>query len=328
MIELGLNISEKEYRQLDHPSYSLLSGISKSGSHAMYGKRQDISELDSIIIGSLVDSMLTDGGLPANLIIVDRKPTGKPLEIIKNLSIRTDLVDKELLSSKNISIIEEELNNLEYYKDSSLNIRLSKLRRYKKYAKVLENPTDMVASSYHVMEAKTLVSYIELRYAHLFEENTIMQVKLIGEYKGCKLKCMLDFVIIDHVNKIVKPYDLKTGIGPHYNFFEKGFLGWNYYLQASLYRHILEQKVKELYPGYTVDVFRFLYCGRKDKLPIVFTTSDKWHKAGFTGFKYQGVEYPGIDELLDDFLYYEEHPNSLYRRGYGEKEVLFEDNFL
>lgn len=328
MIELGLNISEKEYRQLNYPSYSLLSGISKNGSSAMYGIREDIADKDGIIIGSLVDTILTDGGLPPNLIIVDKKPTGKPLGIIKILANRTDLLDPEILSAKNNKLIEEELNGFKYYESSTFRFRLNKLKQYKKYAKALEDPTAFVASSYQVFEAKQLVNSINLKYSHLFDENTLMQTKLIGECRGIKMKCMLDFIVIDHVNKIIKPYDLKTGIGPHYNFFEGGFLGWNYYLQASLYQSILKQEAAKLYPDYTVDVFRFLYCGRKDKLPIIYTVSPKWHDAGYNGFTYNGVKYPGIHELVDDYLYYEQHPNALYRRGYTDDEVLFPDNFL
>lgn len=155
-----------------------------------------------------------------------------------------------------------------------------------------------------------------------------MQVKLLGTVGDCTVKIMLDFIVIDHEKKVIRPYDLKTGIGPHHEFFNSGFLGYNYYIQASLYKHVLKQYVQIEYPEYTVDNFRFLYCGRKDKLSIIFKVSDKFDQAGWDGFEYLGKKYPGIIELLEDFEYYTGHPNTLYKNGYNKDEVEFDDSFL
>ena len=152
MIErLGLNITEQEYRNLSYPSYSLLSSISKYGPDAIYGERVDISDLDGIVIGSLVDSIITDGGLPENLVVIDKKPTGKPLDILKALAERNDLQDPNLLSVKNHDIIEEELDRFEYYKTSTFKVRLQKLKNYSKYAKALSNPNSFIVSDYQYL---------------------------------------------------------------------------------------------------------------------------------------------------------------------------------
>ena len=324
---LGLNITEQEYRKLSYPSYSLLSNISKYGPDAVYGIKPDISDLDGIVIGSLVDSMITDGKDPEDLVIIDKKPSGKSLEILKNIAKRTDLVDTDyILSPKNTKIIEEELDNLEYYKTSAYKTRLQKLKNYRKYAKALSNPKSFIVSEYQYSEAETVSERIKIRYGHLFNEDTLTQLKITGTVNNVELKCMLDFVVVDHKNKIMHPYDLKTGINPHFRFFEEGFLGYNYYLQSSLYRYILEQNVLHL--GYEVDNFRFLYCGRSDKLPIVYKVSEKFHQAGFDGFEYKGIKFPGLHKLIEDFLYYQEHPNAFYRKGFTEEEVFFDDSFL
>jgi len=324
--ELGLNISEKEYRSLNYPSYSLLSSISKYGPDALYGEKVDISDLDGIVIGALVDSIITDGKDPDNLVIIDKKPTGKPLDILKALSKRPDLKDPYLLSKQNADLILEELDIFEYYKSSNYQTRLQKLKNYNKYAKALSNPNAFIVSDYQYNEAVTISERIKLRYGHLFNEDTLTQLKITGTVNGVELKCMLDFIVVDHKNKILYPYDLKTGINPHYRFFEEGFLGFNYYLQASLYRHILEQNV--LYSGYEVDNFKFLYCGRSDKLPIIYEVTDKFHQAGFDGFKYKGLEFRGLNELIEEFEYYKEYPNAFYRKGFTDDIVNFDDSFL
>lgn len=328
MKKIGLQITEDEYRSIKLPSYSLLSGLAKSGPAALYSEKEDISDLDGIIIGSLVDSIITDGGLPDNLVVVDKKPSGKALKIIKALAERDDLIDKDyVLSPKNNGIIEQELDKEEYYKSSSFGTRVTKLRRYKKYASTFTN-SSFVASTYQVDTAKALVNKIRLRFPFVDDDNIIFQVKLTGWVctPPIEVKGMLDFIRIDHENKKIIPYDLKTGIGNHYDFFERGFLGFNYYLQASLYRVMLENTIRENHPEYDeyeIDNFRFMFCGRGDFLPIVYVVDDHWHKAGWEGFKYEGITFPGLYKLLDDYKFYLEHPNAFYRRGFDKDEVLF-----
>ena len=333
-VELGLQITEKEYRELDYPSYSLLSNVSKSNALAVGGDKVDIDDLDGIIIGSIVDSIITDGGLPDNLIMLSKKPSGKPLMIIKALYKRKDLIHEYVLSPKNNKIIEEELNNFEYYKTSSFSSRLSKLTQYKTYAKALSKYGEkaMFVTKYQHDIAISISNNLIIRYPFLLEEdNLITQIKLIGEVNGVKIKGMLDFIYINHKEHKIIPFDLKTGINPHYSFFEKGYLAWNYYIQASLYRTLLEDYIRKNhseYKEYTIDNFRFMYCGRADRLPIIYRVSDKLHKAGYSGFEYKNKYYPGINELIEDYIYYKENPNSLYKKGYEVDEKDFDDSFI
>ena len=333
MAKLGLQVTEKEYRALPYPSYSLLSSISKANAMAVGGERPDLDDLDGIIIGSLVDSIITDGGIPSNVVILNKKPGGKPLEIIKALSKRSDLIDDYVLSPKNKEIILEELNRVDYYGTSNFATRMNKLKAYAVYAKAISvHKNDaMFVSNYQMSIAKDLSNNLLDKYSFLTEGNIIAQVKLIGEVNGIEIKGMLDFVLVDHENKKIIPYDLKTGIGSHDSFFKKGYLGWGYYIQASLYKEILTQWIRKNnpeYDEYSIDNFRFMYCGRADKLPIVYRVTDKLHEAGFTGFKYNNNHYPGINELLDDYVYYTSNPNSFYKRGYDSEEVVFDDSFL
>ena len=328
-MKLGLQITEKAYRKLPYPSYSLLSGLSKEGPISMYGLKQDISDLDSIIIGSLTDSLVTDGGPPDNMVIIDKKPSNKALAIIKALALRTDLKAPYLLSVKNEQLIKEECDKLEYYKAANVATRIVHLKKYNKFVKalMLHGEDAMIVSSYHWWEANSLADALFATYPFLKGPDIIGQVKIIGKVKGVEIKGMLDFIEINHVDKTIIPYDLKTGIGSHNNFFETGFLRWKYYIQSSLYKELLTQSLggTEL-EGYKVKNFRFMFCGRTDKLPIIYRVTDKWHRAGLEGFKIHGRIHAGVYELLGNYTYYIENPNTLYRKGFNEAVIDFDDD--
>lgn len=333
-INIGLKISEQEYRELKYPSYSMLSSVSKVNALAVGGTKEDIGDLDSIIIGSLVDSIITDGGTPSNVVVLSKKPTGKPLKIIKALYKRTDLANKYILSVKNKKMILEELDREEYYQSSSYNLRLSKLTQYSIYARALSKFGDnaMFATKYQINEANALVYNLYTRFPFLKEkENIIFQLKLLGKINNIEVKGMLDFIYINHKQKLIIPFDLKTGMGVHNTFFEKGYLGWNYYIQASMYKHILEQNIRKYnseLDEYKIDNFRFMYCGRMDRLPIIYKVTDKLHDAGFDGFKYNNKTYPGVNELLEEYEYYKNNPNCVYKKGFDTDEVVFDDSFI
>ncbi len=326
--QLGLQITEKEYRELPYPSYSLLSGLSKLGPNAIYGLKEDISDLDSIVIGSIVDSLVTEGGPPDNLVIIDKKPSHKALMIIKSLLNRTDLKDEYLLSVKNKKQIEEECNTVEYYKTSSIEQRIKYLKKYNKYAKALQKHGNdaMIVSSYQYKEAWELANNIFAKFPFLLNDNVIGQVKIIGKVNDIEIKGMLDFIYVNHEKKTIAPFDLKTGMGTHDTFYERGFLNWRYYIQASLYKELLTQAIvgTEL-EGYEILNFRFMFCGRTDRLPIIYTVNPKWHEAGLKGFELDGKKHAGVYELLEDYKYYVERPNAIYRRGFDKPEVEFDD---
>ena len=73
---------------------------------------------------------------------------------------------------------------------------------------------------------------------------------------------------------------------------------------------------------------RLLLYGNSGWIGIVYKVSDKWYEAGFEGFTHKNWNYPGINELIEDYLYYRDHPNAFYHKDYDSYEVLLDDNFL
>jgi hypothetical protein len=333
-LEVGLQITEKEYRALPYPSYSLLSSLAVIGPDALYGARVDIEDHDGIVIGSIADSLVTEHKLPDTLVVIEKKPGGKAVQAIKALAQYGLLPNsKDLLSVQNHQEVKDVCTKLEYYTGKSGKELIKVLKKYNKYAKAYNEHGDsaLIASKYHVKTAEAIRDNVFLRYPFVKDPDKILgQVKLVGIVNGVEIKGMLDFIYINHENKTIVPFDLKTGFEKHHEFFAHGYLGWRYYLQASLYRNLLKQEIAK-HPqlkGYHIDNFRFLYCGRQDKLPVIYKVTDKQHAAGYTGFVHEGISYPGIDELLEDYVYYKSKPNAVYRRGYDKLEVVFDDSYL
>lgn len=147
------------------------------------------------------------------------------------------------------------------------------------------------------------------------------QFKVEFEYKGFNFLSLLDIVEIDHDNKTIQLKDLKTG-AKNQNEFLSSFLKYNYHFQAKLYQ-IAGNKIKELLQieEYKLKPFQFIYISRYERLPVVFTVTDKWMEASQKGFVTpSGYEYKGLDEVIDLIEWH--HQNNVFNMS----KELYEAN--
>ncbi len=79
-----------------------------------------------------------------------------------------------------------------------------------------------------------------------------------------KLKGLLDLVVIDHRQRTITPYDLKTSAD---SSFENAVWKYRYDLQASFYNALLSNYVQSLQylSGYTIKDFKFIVCSTVDR---------------------------------------------------------------
>ena len=298
---IGLDITEKEYRDLPYPSYSLLSDVSKNGPQVIGGARNtDIGELDGVIVGKIVDSILTDKKVPENLFKVKKTPSGKVKAILKALAYNAEMMPNpnKLLSKENEEIIDNICEKVKYLKTKES--RLKGIKNYEDYYEVIKkvikenkyNPDEnnasledsMIVSDYLYNVSVYLAKKLKKEFEYFFGDKinksreVFYQVKIIGEIKNVKFKGMLDGLVIDHVNKTIIPFDLKTGSYPANKFIEKGLIGWNYYIQAALYTALLEQYIDTHHPEYKeykMDSFKFIYADRlNSKETLYFDTKN------------------------------------------------------
>lgn len=312
---IGLQITEESYRDLPYPSYSLLSDIKKVGGEIAVGgvRNPNINEMDGVMVGKLVDNLITENKMPDNIVVVKKTPVGKVKDIIKVLAkTREYHPNKEdLFHTDNIELLDKICGQVRYLKDKDK--RIAGIKNYQDYYNALCNSPQgsFIISEYLYYGALKVVKLLKDEYPMLVKPEEygfkiIPQVKLLGEFNKTKIKGMLDFIVIDNKNRTIIPYDLKTGSGKSENFFETGYLGWNYYIQASLYLELLKEELKShpIYKYYKVDNFRFMYASRMELTTTVMTVNESMHENAIKGFEYNGEYYSGVNSLINEFNHY------------------------
>lgn len=326
-LKLGLDISESEYRDINLPSYSYLADLAKSEvlspggalEKILYGVRDpNIGDLDGVLIGSIVDSNLTEGKDPFNLIVTNKKPGGKMLSIIRGIVKNKHLMPNptDILSPLNDVAFEQICAAMKYKK--TYNQRVEGVRNYEEYIEALDKYQDpFIVSKFIYNTAKRTEKVLREEYPFVinpqdFNLEKYSQIKLKGTYNGQECKGMLDMVFINHSKKMIVPFDLKTGYAKHTDFLVKCYLGWYYYLQAALYSRLLKQEIDK-HPelkDYKVLPFQFMYCGRSDFQPLLYKVTTQQDEEALTGFTQDGINYPGLDWLID-----------LYKTNIGRRKL-------
>lgn len=127
-------------------------------------------------------------------------------------------------------------------------------------------------------------------------------------------KALLDGVRINHKNRTIEPFDLKTTRSVY--DFPSSFLQYGYYRQCAFYLHALKTENspvrKYMDEGYTFLPFIFLAVENKKSSShpvIIYETTDWDLHYGWFGGTVRGKRYKGIEELMSDYQY---HKNTDY----------------
>lgn len=139
------------------------------------------------------------------------------------------------------------------------------------------------------------------------------QVPIYFEYQNEKCKALLDGVYIDHTEKTIQPYDLKTTGKSIYDF-PISFLQFGYYRQCAFYEIALKTEsspIKELLEqGYRLLDFIFIVVETKlssSHPAVVYRTSEKDRLCGIVGGKTGRKTYLGIDQLIENYKFHRDN---------------------
>lgn len=134
------------------------------------------------------------------------------------------------------------------------------------------------------------------------------QQALNFEYKGVACKGLLDLVVVDTVNNILYPIDLKTTT-TSLNYWVEMLLKHRYDFQAAFYTEALKQTDLSVYgDNLTIHNFRFIVESQKyPGSPLIYEMSDHLMALGKTGGTYLGKEYEGFDQAIDRLLWHSEN---------------------
>jgi len=283
-------------------SYSKLSSFDQDGCKALVEKT--FFGNDGTKMGSLIDDLLysNEEHISSTYFIFNgSKPTatlGTLTTIILNnfTSVPTkkevlEIVIKNDFWKRNLDkTLQFDLPEFWGYLDAMIN--------QKKLGKTLITTEEWVLA-HDIVD--TLRTHPHSKYYFDNSTNMISQYKFEYKFKGFIFRGIIDMIIIDKENKTVRFVDLKTGKNPLMQFSES-FVKWRYYLQEAIYMKAFEIVKREFkLKGYKLLPFQFLYISRSEKIPFIFTVTEKWHKAALNGFKTKvsGYKFKGLYELIE-----------------------------
>jgi len=269
---LSWDVDEKTYRNDSSLSYSILAKYEKEGFQHL-NTLFDKTESSGFLLGQLVDTLITDNEhFDDKFVVVDiPKVSDKIAEIIDNM-INDGNADYYFDDDK----MRIYLNRYDYQTNWKDDTRLSKF-------KLLSNDYYTVKSSIGDREVVTTEDYqdaiycaekIRYRFPILtdnpFEDTEVLfQLKFKVNLNGIDYKFMPDITYVNHTDKKIFLFDIKTTSYPEYEFY-KAYIKWNYSLQSRLYTRGLKEIISHSnkFRDYTIMPFSFIVINRETQIPL------------------------------------------------------------
>ena len=168
-----------------------------------------------------------------------------------------------------------------------------------------------------IVKAKELILANEYTYPYFFNTHIhcelIHQVPIYFDYRGTPCKSLLDGIRVDHRERVIQPFDLKT-TGKSVYAFRDSFLLWGYYRQCAFYDYAVKTPQSPVYDliqeGYKVADFVFIVVETSPSSThpaVIYRTNEKDRIAGFNGGTINNIRYRGIDELIDSYNWHVEN---------------------
>lgn len=303
--------------------------------------RSDSPSSDSMILGSMVDILLTrPKDFDKEYVSLVDAPTGQMKVFVENF------FDMEYIQTvgytQNLS--EDLKDNLAKCAYDLAGFKRDKLEtvleRFKTegllYYNALRKSVGKTIVSIEMMEhAKALVNQLkedEFTGPIILEETDTQtcltvdkevhdQLAIYWEERGLRFKALLDKVIINHLTKTVQPYDIKTTGSS--NFLD-AFGSWRYDLQGAFYTDALHNWMRqEGIEGYEIKPFIFIvaFTNEKGILPQLWQMGSYEYNAGRWGVYRPKLRYlKGYSTLIDDLLWHIKedkwkYPKEVYEKG-------------
>jgi hypothetical protein len=322
-----LEISEREYRNLEACSYSTLAGIYRKG-HKLHA---DQKESQALTFGSLVDCIcLTPEDFEDNFYIVPKSPTAS-LEILARYLIKVDFLITNINSQQERLL--EIMDELELWVKNTSKVRMNKITsNFIEYVNSkIENKHKLVISLEDLEKASKIKTTLDTHFItqHIFHPedeymDTLTQVKGTFSIDNIPMKFMCDIVVLDHEQKLIYIYDLKTGSSA-LNYFENSYIDYRYDIQHYIYtegikatKHLLQKDTEQ----YEVVPLQFIYIDKNYvEVPTIYKVDKEYDI--YNGYKTKfGRELKGVKELLKEYVFYQKHGFELPKRWVENQGIL------
>ena len=309
-------VEEDEYRADPAYSYSTIAKFDREG----FDKLEtlfDKVESPSLLFGSCVDTLLTDGqkAFDERFMVADFNST--PDAVRKIVDEAFNMFSAEYTSL--IDIPEKKLaalvDTFEFQKNWKLETRVKKVitdgSEYYSLLYVAGNKQIITSTLYQdvvncvdtLRQSPSSSWYFQKDNPFAGNIERLYQLKFKGEYEGIPLRIMADLIIVDHDKKIIIPCDLKTSYKEEWNFW-KSFIEWRYYIQANLYSEIIRQNIEkdEYFKDFKIMDYRFIVICNRTRVPLVWEWPYTKTEVDFALNNTKFTNWRGIVKQLDYYL--------------------------
>lgn len=312
-----VDLEAEDYREYPAINYSTLSSLSKSPRSV----NKKFKETDAMTLGSIVDNLLTLGSYGDEyLVSTETRPTGQMGDFCDYV------LEENIKGNQNAILSAYERVGFKRDKVETVVKRLNS--EHIKYYRFLEKSVGKKVVDMEVISKATrivngLKNNPDTKF--LFSASTSSEIEILyqvplvfdlPEGKG-KGKCLIDIVVINHADKTITLYDLKT-TGFLASSFKTEFIKWKYYLQASFYYYGFSSL-----SSYGVTGFNFVVASTIDpENPLIWSTSQKDLHVGRFGIKKPNSEdtIKGWEQLSKELIWHIQsaewnHPYEFYNRN-------------
>ena len=283
LYDISWKTNEEEYRKDSALSYSTLAKYEREG-FSKLNTLFDKVESPSLTFGSAVDSIITGGEDEFNERFFVAKFPSVPdsiIPIVKVLYNKYKDTFHSLYDIPDICVIEiaAAYNYQNNWKpETRAKVIKEKAAEYYKLLYIAGDKTILSTDIYNdVCSSVDALKNSPATKWYFSEDNPwdsterLYQLKFKASFEGIEYRCMMDECLVDHINKIIYPIDLKTSFHSEYEFF-KSFIDWMYMIQGRLYYRILKANLEqdEYFKDFKVANYRFIVVNRKELNPLVW----------------------------------------------------------
>ena len=285
--EISWNVPESVYREDPALSYSTLSRFDREG-FANIDKLFDKQETPSLLLGSIVDTIITDGEDEFNNRFVVAEYPDIPdsiIQIVKALFNEFSVTHRTLESIPNEEVIGF-ASRFNYQNNWKPETRAKVIKEkgfdyynllYLSQDKVILN-TETYQDVCRAVDALKTSEATKFYFAdnNPFEPNIerFYQLKFKATLNGIDYRCMFDELVVFSDTKEIQPLDLKTSckkLDREWDF-PTHYIEWNYQMQNRLYVRILQDVISkdDYYKDYKILPYKDIIIFKGSDTPLVW----------------------------------------------------------
>lgn len=277
LTEISWQVSEPVYRQDPALSQSVLTKFEREGFENL-DKLFEHVDTPSLSFGSMVDCLMTDGERAfQEQYLVSEIPSLEPSvePVVKEIfnSFKDSYTNiNDIPDVSMMPIIAQSGYQPRWKSETRCKVIREKGQLYYQVLFMAKDKKIVTQDVYNRVFACVRALKDSPQTKKLFcEDNPFdnieryYQLKFKDNLNGVDYRGMADLLIVDHDNKLVIPYDLKTSSHREYDFY-KSFVQWGYQCQARLYWRLIRKAMDrdDYYKDFTLANFRFIVVNSID----------------------------------------------------------------